>query len=183
MKTFTESMLNQCRKYMFNFFDYLPTKYQASARGWQVRKFVWAFKDGKCTVSAAQLVAKKIREQFGTSASDMVFVCIPASSQRKNEIRYREFSEEVARLSGAVNGYSHITVEGERLAIHESKSGKHVNDVQVINFDKEFFKGKKVLVFDDVITRGYSYARFACHLEMMGASVLGGMFLAKTLFV
>lgn len=183
MKPFTESMLNQCRKYMFNFFDYLPTKYQASARDWQVRKFVWAFKDGKCTVSAAQLVAKKIREQFGTSASDMVFVCIPASSQRKNEIRYREFSEEVARLSGAVNGYSHITVEGERLATHESKSGKHVNDVQVINFDKEFFKDKKVLVFDDVITRGYSYARFACHLESFGASVIGGMFLAKTLFV
>ena len=54
MKTFTESMLNQCRKYMFNFFDYLPTKYQASARDWQVRKFVWAFKDGKCAVSAAR---------------------------------------------------------------------------------------------------------------------------------
>jgi predicted amidophosphoribosyltransferase len=55
--------------------------------------------------------------------------------------------------------------------------------VQVINFDKEFFKDKKVLVFDDVITRGYSYARFACHLESFGASVIGGMFLAKTLFV
>lgn len=55
MKTFTESMLNQCRKYMFNLFDYLPTKYKASARDWQVRKFVWSFKDGKCAVSAAQL--------------------------------------------------------------------------------------------------------------------------------
>ena len=32
MKTFTESMLNQCRKYMFNFFDYLPTKYQQRKR-------------------------------------------------------------------------------------------------------------------------------------------------------
>ena len=89
----------------------------------------------------------------------------------------------MARLSGAVNGYSHITVEGERLAIHESKSGKHVNDVQAINIDKEFFKGKKVLVFDDAITRGYSYAHFACHLESFGASVIGGMFIAKTLYV
>lgn len=62
-------------------FDYLPTKYKASARDWQVRKFVWSFKDGKCAVSAAQLVAKKIREQFGTSASDMVlFVSQPAAS-------------------------------------------------------------------------------------------------------
>ena len=77
-------MLNQCRKYMFNFFDYLPTKYQASARDWQVRKFVWAFKDGKCAVSAAQLVAKKIREQFFTTARDLVFVGIPALSQRKS---------------------------------------------------------------------------------------------------
>lgn len=104
-------------------------------------------------------------------------------ASKKNEIRYKQFSEEVARLSGAVSAYDHITVEGERLAIHESKSGKHVNNVQVVNFDKEFFKGKKVLVFDDVITRGYSYARFACHLETLGASVLGGMFLARTLFV
>lgn len=183
MKQFTESMLNQCRKYMFSFFDYLPTKYKASSRDWQVRKFVWAFKDGKCAIPTAQLVAKKIREQFGTAASDMVFVCIPASSQRKNEIRYKEFSAEVARLSGVQNGYDHITVEGERLAIHESQSGKHVNNVEVINLDKDYFKGKKVLVFDDVITRGFSYARFACHLEVLGASVLGGMFLARTLFV
>lgn len=183
MKQFTESMLNQCKKYMFSFFDYLPVKYQASKREWQVRNFVWAFKDGKCAVSAAQLVAKKIREQFGAEASDMVFVCIPASSQQKNEIRYKEFSAEVARLSGVKNGYDHITVEGERLAIHESHSGKHVNNVEVINLDKDYFRGKKVLVFDDVITRGFSYARFACHLEMLGASVLGGMFLAKTLFV
>lgn len=94
MKTFTESMLNQCRKYMFNFFDYLPTKHQASARDWQVRKFVWAFKDGKCAVSAAQLVAKKIREQFGTSASDMVFVCIPASSQRKMKSDTKSFRKK-----------------------------------------------------------------------------------------
>lgn len=74
-------------------------------------------------------------------------------------------------------------MEGERLAVHESKLGKHVNNVQIINFDTDFFKGKKVLVFDDVITRGYSYARFACLLEALGASVVGGLFLARTLFV
>lgn len=183
MKQFTESMLNQCRKYMFSFFDYLPTKYKASTRDWQIRNFVWAFKDGKRTIPAAKLVAKKIREQFGTEAGNIVFACIPASSQLKNEIRYKEFSEEVSRLTGVANAYDHIKVEGERLAVHESKLGKHVNNVQIINFETDFFKGKKVLVFDDVITRGYSYARFACHLEALGASVVGGLFLARTLFV
>lgn len=165
------------------FFDYLPTKYKASTRDWQIRNFIWAFKDGKCTVPTAKLVAKKIREQFGTEAGNIVFACIPASSQLKNEIRYKEFSKEVSRLTGVANAYDHIKVEGERLAVHESKLGKHVNNVQTINFDTDFFKGKKVLVFDDVITRGYSYARFACHLEALGASVVGGLFLARTLFV
>ena len=134
-------MLNQCRKYMFSFFDYLPTKYKASTRDWQIRNFVWAFKDGKCTIPAAKLVAKKIREQFGTETGNIVFACIPASSQLKNEIRYKEFSEEVSRLTGVANAYDHIKVEGERLAVHESKLGKHVNNVQTINFDTDFFKG------------------------------------------
>lgn len=35
--------------------------------------------------------------------------------------------------------------------------------------------------FDDVLTQGYSYARFACALEKMGAAVLGGYFLGKTI--
>ena len=43
------------------------------------------------------------------------------------------------------------------------------------------FKGTQVLIFDDVITRGFSYARFACALEAFGASVLGGFFLGRTL--
>lgn len=73
MKTFTESMLNQCRKYMFNFFDYLPTKYKASSRDWQVRNFVWAFKDGKCAVSAAQLVAKK---SVSSTVTERVTSCL-----------------------------------------------------------------------------------------------------------
>lgn len=95
MKTFTESMLNQCRKYMFNFFDYLPTKYKASSRDWQVRNFVWAFKDGKCAVSAAQLVAKKIREQFGEETCNIVFACIPASSQQKMKSATNSFQRKL----------------------------------------------------------------------------------------
>lgn len=37
------------------------------------------------------------------------------------------------------------------------------------------------MVFDDVLTQGHSYARFACALEKMGAEVLGGYFLGKTI--
>ena len=81
------------------------------------------------------------------------------------------------------NAYKAITIEGGRLAIHETKAAKTVQTVEVIKFDKRFFKGKKCLVFDDILTQGHSYARFACALETLGAEVLGGYFLGKTILL
>lgn len=171
----------QWQKLMFSFFDYLPMKYEASPREWQVRKLIWDFKDGKRSLQVAELVARKIRETFGNMTEKIVFCCIPASSSEKNVKRYKEFSDEVCRLAGTVNAFDHISVEGERLAVHEYKGAKSVKGVQVISFEEAFFKGAQVLVFDDVVTRGFSYARFACALEAFGASVLGGFFLGRTL--
>lgn len=84
---------------------------------------------------------------------------------REERARYKVFAEEVARLTGCKNAYNAITIEGGRLAIHEVKGRKVVREAEVINFDKDFFKGKQCLVFDDVLTKGHSYARFACALE------------------
>ena len=39
---------------------------------------------------------------------------------------------------------------------------------------------RSVVVFDDVITKGLSYATYANQLESLGANVLGGIFLART---
>ena len=66
------------------------------------------------------------------------------------------------------------------MAIHEKFDSKSLQKVQVIEFDKDFFRGKKILVFDDILTKGFSYARFACQLEIIGGEVLGGFFLGKT---
>ena len=52
----------------------------------------------------------------------------------------------------------------------------------MIDFDIPFFKDKEVCVFDDVVTTGKSYARFANLLEENGANVVGGMFLGKTFY-
>ena len=97
---------------MFNFFDYLPTKYEANKREWSIRRMIWDFKDGKRSASVAELVAKKMREQFGAEVCNVTLVCIPASSGEKNEIRYKAFAEEVARLTGCRNAYKAITIEG-----------------------------------------------------------------------
>lgn len=176
-----EKWKSQWAKFMYYFFDYLPVKYEANGREWNVRNLIWDFKDGKRTLAVAEMIAKKMREQFGAECENLTFVCVPASSSAKNELRYREFGEEVKRLTGCINAFQAITIEGGRLAVHETKSGKSVQDVEIIKFEQAFFKGKKVIVFDDVLTTGTSYARFACALENMGAKVLGGYFLGRTL--
>ena len=50
----------------------------------------------------------------------------------------------------------------------------------MIEFDEDFFKGKDIYVFDDVVTTGASYALFANQLETFGGNVLGGLFLGRT---
>lgn len=171
----------QWEKPMFTFYDYLPTKYEASKNEWKVRQLVWDFKDGKRSSKVAKIVAKQIRKQFGSMCDTLTFVCLPASTPEANAMRYEEFAKEVCELTGATNAYNYIHISGERLAIHESKCGKSLTTTHIVDFDTEFFNGKRVIIFDDVITRGFSYARFACELEYFGAEVLGGLFLAKTI--
>lgn len=85
-------------------------------------------------------------------------------------------------MSGIQNGYSHLILMEDRLAIHERRRGgeKEISKVSIMDFDRAFFKGKKVLVFDDIITTGGSYALFAEEVEKHGAQVVGGLFLART---
>lgn len=176
-----DSFKEQWNKFMITFFDYLPTKYEATKKEWATRQLIWDFKDGKRSKEIAEIVAKQVRKQFGEFCDTLTFACIPASTPEANAKRYEEFCEEVCRLTGMTNAYHAVTIEGERLAIHETKCSKSLQTVHIIKFNREFFNGKKVILFDDIVTRGFSYARFACELEQFGAEVLGGYFLAKTL--
>lgn len=176
-----EKYREQWSKFMYYFFDYLPTKYEANNKEWDIRNLIWDFKDGKRNIMVAEIVARKLRLQFGAKTNEIVFCCIPASTPSRNEQRYKSFSTEVCRLAGTINAYEHVGLEGTRLAVHEKNNGKSIECVEIIRFDKSFFDNKKVLIFDDVLTRGFSYACFACTLESFGASVLGGYFLGRTL--
>lgn len=93
----------------------------------------------------------------------------------------KAFCERVCELTGAINGYEHVRVIGGRLAIHENrKMEKEIRKVHIIDFDEDWFSGKSVVTFDDVITRGITWATYADQLENLGAHVIGGIFLAKT---
>lgn len=171
-------------KPMFSLYDYLPTKYEASPREWAVRELIWAFKDGKRSSEVAEKVAKALRDRFGSFTDTLTLVCIPAHDAEANEARYEEFSKELCRMTGMTNAYNHIHVEGERYTIHESRDGeseKQFEAAYTVSFDKEFFNGKRVIIFDDILTKGVSYARLACLLDLFGAEIAGGCFLGRTM--
>ena len=68
------------------------------------------------------------------------------------------------------------------MAIHEYGRSKRISNTEIIDFDSAFFAGREVVVFDDSLTQGKSYAQFACALEAIGASVIGGLFLGRTTY-
>ena len=116
---------------------------------------------------------------------NVVFSCIPASSPERNEMRNRHFSELVCKFSGAIDGFSHVSVIGERTAVHGTKikkeeRAKRINEQNNIEIDADFFKNKEVCIWDDVVTTGASFNAYVSQLEQAGAHVTNGIFLAKT---
>ena len=88
------------------------------------RQVIYDFKDGRNHADVAKCVAKMLVKKFGRKVRSVVFSCVPASSQERNEARNKNFSELVCKFSGAINGFSHVKVVGERTAVHGTKVKK-----------------------------------------------------------
>ena len=168
-----ECIRKQLEKPQTWFCKYFPKRIQnVGEKEIADRQLVYDFKDGRSHETVAQMTAARMIEEHGEGCSQLV---------RKNEIRYMDFCKRVCELTGAINGYDHVRVCGERLAIHENrKAEKEIRKVSIIEFDEEWFRGKAVIVFDDVITRGISFGMYANQLESFGANVIEGIFLART---
>ena len=147
-----ESIRKQLEKPQTWFCKYFPKRIQnVGEKEIADRQLVYDFKDGRSHEAVAQMTAARMIEEHGSE------------------------------LTGAINGYDHVRVCGERLAIHENrKAEKEIRKVSIIEFDEEWFRGKAVIVFDDVITRGISFGMYANQLESFGANVIEGIFLART---
>ena len=180
-----DSIKRQLSKRMDFFLKYFPVRVRnVGEDAVAARQLIWAFKDARDNAfeKVAQMTAAHLIKVCGEKIKDIVFVCVPASTQAKNESRYMAFCNRVSELCGIINGYSHISVSGDRLAVHEHRHNKEksITKTQVIEFDEAYFKGKDIYVFDDVVTTGASYAIFANQLEIFGGNVLGGIFLGRT---
>lgn len=170
------------------FVNYYPTTcdFDATQDEWDDRWLVWNFKNTPGKTSAAEhesalgkvipLLHNFLTETFGKeSLKYLTLVCIPASTRENNIRRYKDFSDRLCKETGMINAYDHVTITKDAVARHLGGTGE--NEVEL---DKDFFKDKYVLIFDDVITRGDSMRKYQRKLTGVGAKVVAGLSIGKT---
>lgn len=169
---------------------YFPTTcdFEATESEWEDRYTVWNFKNtpGKTSLrehlKALDTVIPKVKSKlistFGRSAlKHITLVCIPASTAIKTEARYKEFSRRLCDETGMANAYWYMDVVSSSA---EKKFGGSGISTDNVEFDSNFFRGRYIILFDDVITKGESMLRFKRKMEELGAIVLGGISIGKT---
>lgn len=170
--------------------DYYPTtlKVIETSEMWNDRRMVWNFKNDPEKVYKTEntkamkwtiLQAKEIIETtFGKeNAQYITFVCIPASSQEMSERRYKAFAEKLCKATGMIDSFNYIKVTHAKAEVHTG--GKSFSQ-DMLEYDPNFFKGKYVLLFDDIITTGSSMKSFKAKLQELGSIVIGGMSIGRS---
>ena len=160
-------------------FDYYPKNRFPSVTAQQEadRRAVWNFKDGSYSYGLNRL-ADFLDGNFTKEEMKNVVVCvIPASTQYKNDIRYKTMCAKIAEKFPVINGYNYITINTERSDSRTQKSSDTVWNLSL----SSSVRGKTVVLFDDITTRGTSFIQVANKLKEAGASNVHGFFLGKTL--
>lgn len=168
----------------FNFGTYVPKAYRELATEEELNFSDWVinFKDGQKAQlkEGAQMVINKLRQWYGDKARELVVVPVPCSSMAQYRYRFAYFCVVVANTLGQLNPMQHVTILGKRTAAHRSPAHTVQEDNYQVQIDAEFFKGKKVVIVDDIVSSGRTADNFAKQLEDAGAEVKGGIFFAKT---
>ena len=159
--------------------EYLPTRYSASESDWENRRAVWNFKDGACSPSVLSDLTRYVNSIVGSGRkSDYVICFIPASTRAKTENRYASVARQLTARTDVEATLFAITKTVDSAAGH--LSGKSGDPTADFSFNSSYFRGKKVILIDDVITRGKTFGDTARKLIANGANTVTGLFVAKT---
>lgn len=158
--------------------NYLPQRYQASEEEILARSICYDFKDGHLTDKVKEMFLDKIQGIIGEDRDSWIVCFIPASSEASTKRRYQNLASIIAR-----NGYcvckEAIYNKTDRLPEHII--GKSQSSTETFGIKKEEVIYKKVLLIDDIITRGVTFSDLGERLEALGAIEVVGLFLAQTI--
>lgn len=169
----------------YNYFytmDYLPTRYEADSNEWENRRAVWNFKDGNCSTKILNMLKNYVDRIVGSDSTDDYVICfIPASTRAKTLNRFGNISEVLKTRTGVKATLNAIIkpVDSESGYV----AGKSNDPTAGFQFHPEYFRGKKVILIDDVITRGTTFNDTAAKLSRYGAKSVTGLFVAKTVYM
>lgn len=160
-------------------FDYYPKNRYPSVSYEEEsnRRSVWNFKDGHYTIGLTK-VKEFIDGNFTEDQMRNVVLCvIPASTQYKNDMRYKTLCQKVSEALNITNGYNFISIAFDRSDSREHKSADTIGN---LSFSNSVY-GKDIVLFDDITTRGTSFIQVANELKRKGARSVYGLFLGKTI--
>lgn len=158
--------------------DYLPVRYQANAQQLADRQTCYNFKDGNINDEVKSGFLNKIQEITNGEKTGWAICFIPASTKSKTQTRYKKLAEAI-QASGYKVAIDAIYNEHDHEAGH--LTGKTGNPIEGFGFNTSGIAGKKIIVIDDIITRGKTFQMVAEKLMAMGATTVAGLFLAKTI--
>ena len=158
--------------------EYLPVRYEATAKQEQDREMCYSFKDGILTEDVKKAFIDKIGGITGGQKSGWVICFIPASSKAKTTIRY-------SKLSAAISAYGYDVQKETVYNVFDKEAG-HLNGKtgdpsESFGINGSLVEGKNVILIDDIITRGTTFNQVANKLLSAGALKVNGLFLAKTI--
>lgn len=147
--------------------EYLPVRYQANAQQLADRQTCYNFKDGYLNDEVKSGFLNKIQEITNGEKTGWSICFIPASTKSKTQARYKKLAEAIlaAGYKVAINA---IYNEHDHEAGH--LTGKTGNPIEGFGFNASDIAGKKIIVIDDIITRGRTFQMVAEKLETMGGS-------------
>ena len=163
-------------------YSYIPQRFQSRATFEErdVCRMILGFKDGRNVYSrwAAHQLAAALR---AVDMSDVTIVCIPASTMYAHVRRWKRFSQLLCKQTGAIDGFDRVQVFGSRKRAHVTGEYELATNIKhYVHIDDEFFRGRKVMVIDDIYTTGQSSRAFIGAMQAVGATVVMAGFLAKT---
>lgn len=156
---------------------YVPMRTVNDPRS-KYRQLVYGFKDGIDTDMAGRNLSPCVIRDLGieSNESEWTLRVIPASTKERTSTRFRLFCEVFAKTTGVNNGYSIITRVRDGDPIHLFGGVLELDSLGFLNVE-----GLRIILFDDVITSGRSFASIASHLMGLGAKEVKGAFLAYTI--
>lgn len=169
------------RSYQYtNILEYVPIRFMATIEQDIDRKTVYSFKDGYCSEDLKEKIVDRIKMLMNSCPGGSWEVCfIPASSHNRTVNRYSQLRRYLSDRLGIECSIDAITKE------HDEESGyktiKKANPAEDFKIERNKVAGKKIILIDDVITRGRTFCCTADKLIECGASNVLGLFVAKTI--